>query len=55
MPVEQVSLDPTHATGVVLRVLVLRAPRELLAAVMGFLTRDPVTAAGMGILSGEQL
>jgi hypothetical protein len=33
-------------------VLVLTVPLQLLAAVMGFLARDPVAATGMGILSG---
>jgi succinate-acetate transporter protein len=33
-------------------VLVLTVPLQFLAAVMGFLARDPVAATGMGILSG---
>jgi uncharacterized protein len=37
---------------VALGVLVLTAPLQLLAAVMGFLGRDPVAATGMGILAG---
>lgn len=37
---------------VALGVLVLTVPLQLLAAVMGFLARDPVAATGMGILSG---
>ncbi len=37
---------------VALGVLVLTVPLQFLAAVMGFLTRDPVAATGMGILSG---
>jgi succinate-acetate transporter protein len=37
---------------IALGVLVLTVPLQLLAAVMGFLARDPVAATGMGILSG---
>lgn len=37
---------------VALGVLVLTVPLQLVAAVMGFLARDPVAATGMGILSG---
>jgi succinate-acetate transporter protein len=37
---------------VALGVLVLTVPLQFLAAVMGFLARDPVAATGMGILSG---
>jgi uncharacterized protein len=37
---------------VALGVLVLTVPLQLLAAVMGFLARDPVAATGMGILAG---
>jgi succinate-acetate transporter protein len=37
---------------VALGVLALTVPMQLLAAVMGFLARDPVAATGMGILSG---
>jgi hypothetical protein len=37
---------------VALGVLVLTVPLQFLAAVMGFLARDPVVATGMGILSG---
>jgi hypothetical protein len=33
-------------------VLATTVPLQLLAAVMGFLARDPVAATGMGILSG---
>jgi len=32
--------------------LLLTAPVQLLAAVLGFLTRDPVAGTGMGVLSG---
>jgi uncharacterized protein len=37
---------------VALGVFVLTVPLQFLAAVMGFLARDPVAATGMGILSG---
>jgi uncharacterized protein len=37
---------------VALGVLALTVPLQFLAAVMGFLARDPVAATGMGILSG---
>jgi succinate-acetate transporter protein len=37
---------------VALGVLALTVPMQLVAAVMGFLARDPVAATGMGILSG---
>jgi uncharacterized protein len=37
---------------VALGVLVLTVPLQFLAAVMGFLARDPVAATGMGILAG---
>jgi uncharacterized protein len=37
---------------VALGTLVLTVPLQFLAAVMGFLARDPVAATGMGILSG---
>ncbi len=37
---------------VALGVMVLTVPLQLLAAVMGFLARDPVAATGMAILSG---
>jgi succinate-acetate transporter protein len=45
-------IPPTESHTVALGVLVLTAPLQLLAAVMGFLARDPVAATGMGILSG---
>jgi succinate-acetate transporter protein len=37
---------------IALGVLVVAVPLQFLAAVMGFLARDPVAATGMGILSG---
>lgn len=49
----QLSWIPTsQGSTVALGVLVLTVPLQLLAAVMGFLARDPVAATGMGILSG---
>lgn len=42
----------TEGRTVALGVLVLTVPSQLLAAVMGFLARDPVAATGMAILSG---
>ena len=42
----------TEGRTVALGVLVLTVPLQLVAAVMGFLARDPVTATGMGILAG---
>jgi succinate-acetate transporter protein len=42
----------SEGATVALGVLVLTVPLQLLAAVMGFLARDPVAATGMGILSG---
>lgn len=41
-----------QGSTVALGVLVLTVPLQLLAAVMGFLARDPVAATGMGILAG---
>jgi uncharacterized protein len=43
-----------HSQGhtVALGVLALTVPLQFLAAVMGFLARDPVAATGMGVLSG---
>jgi len=43
---------PAQGRPVALGVLALTVPMQLLAAVMGFLARDPVAATGMGILSG---
>jgi uncharacterized protein len=45
-------IPSTEGHTVALGVLVLTVPLQLLAAVMGFLARDPVAATGMGILSG---
>jgi succinate-acetate transporter protein len=45
-------IPQTQAHTVALGVLVLTVPLQFLAAVMGFLARDPVAATGMGILSG---
>jgi uncharacterized protein len=45
-------IAPTEGRTIALGVLVLTVPMQLLAAVMGFLARDPVAATGMGILSG---
>src|SRR6185312_9251319 len=39
-----------HVAG--LAALVLTAPLQLVASVLGYLARDPVTATGMAILSG---
>jgi succinate-acetate transporter protein len=45
-------IPATEGHTVALAVLVLTVPLQLIAAVMGFLARDPVAATGMGILSG---
>jgi succinate-acetate transporter protein len=45
-------IPSTEGSTVALGVLVLTVPLQLVAAVMGFLARDPVAATGMGILSG---
>jgi succinate-acetate transporter protein len=45
-------IPQSQGRTVALGVLVLTVPLQLLAAVMGFLARDPVAATGMGILSG---
>ena len=45
-------VPPTQGHTIALGVLALTVPLQLLAAVMGFLARDPVAATGMGILSG---
>ena len=42
------SEDSTVALGI----LVLTVPVQLIASVMGLLSRDPVAATGMGILAG---
>lgn len=41
-----------QGSTVALGILVLTVPVQLIASVMGFLTRDPVAATGMGILAG---
>lgn len=45
-------IPQSQGRTVALGVLVLTVPLQLLAAVMGFLARDPVAATGMGMLSG---
>ena len=45
-------IPPSESHTVALAVLALTVPMQLVAAVMGFLARDPVAATGMGILSG---
>ena len=45
-------VPPAQGSTIALGVLALTVPLQLLAAVMGFLARDPVAATGMGILSG---
>lgn len=45
-------VPPAQESAVALGVLVLTTPLQLLAAVMGFVARDPVAATGMGVLSG---
>jgi uncharacterized protein len=45
-------IPQSEGATVALGVLVLTVPLQLLAAIMGFLARDPVAATGMGILSG---
>lgn len=45
-------IPQTEGHTIALGVLVLTVPMQLLAAVMGYLARDPVAATGMGILSG---
>lgn len=45
-------IPASQGRTVALGVLALTVPLQLLASVMGFLTRDPVAATGMGILSG---
>lgn len=43
---------PDQGRVVALGVLVLTVPLQLVAAVVGFLARDPVAATGMGLLAG---
>ncbi|MDT0275460.1 GPR1/FUN34/YaaH family transporter [Blastococcus goldschmidtiae] len=45
-------IDPDQGRVVAYTALFAAAPLQLLAAVFGFLTRDPVAATGMGILAG---
>jgi succinate-acetate transporter protein len=45
-------IPQSQGRTVALGALVLTVPLQLLAAVVGFLARDPVAATGMGILSG---
>jgi uncharacterized protein len=45
-------VEQAQGHTIALGVLALTVPLQLLAAVMGFLARDPVAATGMGILSG---
>jgi uncharacterized protein len=45
-------IPQTQGHTVALGVLALTVPLQFLAAVMGFLARDPVAATAMGILSG---
>jgi uncharacterized protein len=45
-------VQPGQSSTIALAVLGLTVPAQLLAAVFGFLCRDPVAATGMGILSG---
>jgi uncharacterized protein len=45
-------IPSTEEHTVALGVLVLTVPLQLLAGVMGFVARDPVTATGMGLLAG---
>ena len=44
-------IPPTEGRAAALTALLSTVPLQLLAAVMGFLTRDPVAATGMGILA----
>lgn len=45
-------LPPEDAATVAVILLVFVAPLQLLAAILGFLARDPVAGTGMGILAG---
>lgn len=45
-------IPPTQGRLVALAVLLFTVPAQLLAAVLGFLTRDPVAGTGMGVLAG---
>jgi uncharacterized protein len=45
-------IPPTEGRVAALTALLATVPLQLLAAVVGFLARDPVAATGMGILAG---
>ena len=45
-------IAPAEGRTAALTALTATVPLQLLASVMGFLTRDPVAATGMGVLSG---
>ncbi|UDY24985.1 hypothetical protein [Nocardioides sp. Kera G14] len=45
-------IPATDGRTIALGVLVLTVPLQLVACLMGFLSRDPVAATGMGLLSG---
>ncbi|SOC50079.1 hypothetical protein SAMN05660748_2818 [Blastococcus aggregatus] len=45
-------IAPAEGRIAALTALAATVPLQLLASVMGFLTRDPVAATGMGVLSG---
>lgn len=45
-------IGTSQSHTIALAVLVLTVPVQLLAAVFGFLSRDPVAATGMGVLAG---
>jgi uncharacterized protein len=45
-------VPPSEGRVAALTALVATVPLQLLAAVMGFLARDPVAATGMGVLTG---
>ncbi len=45
-------VPPTQGHAVALGVLVLTVPIQLVASVVGFLSRDPAAATGMGVLAG---
>ncbi|KGH47553.1 hypothetical protein IN07_06585 [Modestobacter caceresii] len=45
-------VEPDQGRIAAITALAATVPLQLLASVMGFLTRDPVAATGMGVLSG---
>jgi uncharacterized protein len=45
-------IAPTQGRVVALTAIVATVPLQLLASVIGFLTRDPVAGTGMGLLAG---